>query len=98
MGYIEKGQIVYFYTPVFEETPDERYLVIEVFEDTTGFKAKIQLLKSNSLTYSIQVVPVEDLEVDYKRTRVIMYKLLEIERGNLPMPTEKTNIEMLFGI
>ncbi|EDM45528.1 hypothetical protein SCB49_06962 [unidentified eubacterium SCB49] len=85
MDYIEKGQIVYFHATKVEEIPDEYYLVIDVFEDITGFRAKIQLIESNSLRDTIKVVPVEDLEVDYKRTRVVMYKLIEIERGNAAM-------------
>ncbi len=61
---IEKGQIVKFHTPNIDEDPNQKYVVLEVFEDGDRTRAKIEALDTGFIFPSVNVVLARDLEVE----------------------------------
>ena len=60
---IEKGNIVKFHTPLPDEDPDQKYVVLEVNSDSDRPRVDIKPLGTNLKFPPINTVPLKDLEV-----------------------------------
>lgn len=86
---IKTGQVAKFHSPLPDEDPNQKYVILEVMEDDLKSRAKIKPLNTNLTFPPVNIVSLDDLEVVEVETSDLIGHKVTIRKSDYSFSTGK---------